>query len=167
MTLGDFLNYISMHPTYVFAYFIGIPILAFLIGLATKKQSYDSSWSYVFSGLIYAVSVPGIFTITLMIYTFFFERRSILDINLTTQVLPIVSMIATFLIIKKFVPLNYIPGFNEIGNLFSMIIVAILALWLLDKTRIMVISFMPFHYLIIILIALLIGIRLLWRNFSK
>jgi cytochrome b561 len=48
-----------------------------------------------------------------------------------------------------------------------MIVVAILALWLLDKTRIMVISFVPFHYLILILIALLAGIRLLWRSFSK
>lgn len=80
-----------------------------------------SPWKYLYSFLIYAVTIPGLFAISLSIYLFFFERGSIMDANIFTQVLPIISMLLTISIIRKTVDLDLIPGFNKLSSLMLVI----------------------------------------------
>jgi hypothetical protein len=167
LTLLDFYQFIDTKPLWVMTYFIGLPIGALLIGFISKQNAVNSQWRYVFSGLIYLVSIPGVFSITLLVYQFFFERKSIMDINLVTQLTPIISMICTFYIIKRFVNLNNIPGFNRLGNLVVIIAASIFLLWILEKTRIMIFSFMPLQYLLILFVGILIVIRFAWQRISK
>ena len=112
MTLAEFFEWIGERPGLILSYFIAIPVVALLAGLFNKGEGHLSPWKYLFSVLIYLVAIPGIFAVTLSVYMFLFERRSIMDTNMYTQVLPIFSMIVTILIIKREVDLDLVPGFD-------------------------------------------------------
>jgi hypothetical protein len=167
MTLGEFFEWVGEHPGLLLGYFMGVPLIALLAGMFSKGEGHLSPWKYLYSILIYLVAIPGIFAVTLSIYLFLFERRSIMDTNLYTQVLPVLSMVATILIIKKQVSLDLVPGFDRISGLILIIASLISLMWIIDKTHIYAITFMPFYVVILILLAGFFVIRLGLRRMAR
>ena len=159
MTLGDVFETIGHNPTFLLFYFLALPLTAVLAGLLGKNEGHLSPWKYLYSTIIFLICVPGIFAITLNVYLFLFERKSIMDTNVYTQILPVILMVFTLWIISKNVSFDQIPGFNKISGL-AMIILAVFAImWILEKTHIIAITFLPFHFVILIFITLFIVIR--------
>jgi hypothetical protein len=165
MNLQDFFNWIGSNPKIVLFYFLCIPIFASLIGFLANEKASSAPSLYLYSSLIYLVSIPGIFAMTLNIYLFLFERKSVFDANVYLQILPIFSMIATLIIIRNKVDLNLVPGFDRISGLITMITCAICFMWFLDRTHIYVFSYMPFWQVAAILIGLILIMRVGWKNF--
>mgnify|MGYP001288399802 CR=1 FL=1 len=159
MTLGEFFEIIGRSPNLILFYFLALPLTAFLAGVLGKNEGHLSPWKYLYSSVIFLVCVPGIFAITLNIYLFLFERRSIMDANLYTQVLPIILMLITLWIVSRNVKFEEIPGFNRISGLVIVIVAVLLIMWIMEKTHIIAITFMPFYYVFIIFIALFLAIR--------
>lgn len=166
MTLGEFFEWTGEHPFLLLSFFIGIPLISLLAGAFSKGEGHLSPWKYLYATLIYLTAIPGIFAVTLSIYLFLFERRSIMDTNLYTQVLPIFSMIATLLIIKKQVDLDLVPGFDKISGLILIIASLMVLMWIIDKTHIYAITFLPFYVVILILLASFFVIRLGMRRIA-
>jgi len=164
MTLGQFFEVVSAEPSIVIFYFFALPFTAFLAGIFGKGDGHLSPWKYLYSGLVYFACIPGIFALTLSIYLFLFERKSIMDTNIYTQILPVFCMIITLWLIRKNVNLRFIPGFGRINSLFFMITVLISLMWILEKTHIWVISFIPFYQFILFFILLLVIIRIAWTR---
>jgi len=156
MTLGEFFELCSNSPALVISYFVGIPAIAFLAMLLSRGKGGDSPWKYLYAVLIYLVCVPGIFAFTLNAYLFLFENMRILDTNLYTQVLPILSMIVTIWIITKSTSLDNVPGFDKLAGLLILIAVIFILMWILDKTRILTFTYIPFTYVVLILAGLLL-----------
>lgn len=167
MTLGDFFTLLDENSFYVVLYFTLIPITAFIAGFMGKNEGHLSPWKYLYSTLIYLVCVPGIFAVTLNVYKFLFERGSIFDLNIFTQVLPTISMIATLLLIRSSVSLDRIPGFGKLSGMATMILVLFTAMWFLEKTRIIIFSYMPIGYFFLLLIFLLIIFRYGWSKMMR
>ncbi len=167
MTLQDFFTLLAGHPTWILAFFILLPLTALVLGWITKGEEGSSPWKYLYSALIYLSCVPGIFAVTLSVYFFVFERRSILQTDIYTQVLPVVSMIATLLILRRNVDLDLIPGFDKISGLIMMIAASLALMWFVDRTHIYVISFLPFWQAVLIFIALLVVVRWGWSKFTR
>ena len=167
MTLQDFFNLLAENPFWIVAYFLLIPFTALLAGILGKGEGHLDPWRYLYSTLIYLVCVPGIFAVTLSVYVFIFERRSIFQTDIYTQILPVVSMIATLLLIRRNVDLNHIPGFDKITGLIMMITAVFAFMWVLDKTHIWVVSYVPFWQGILIFIGLLMVIRWGWGKMAK
>jgi phosphoglycerol transferase MdoB-like AlkP superfamily enzyme len=166
MTLGDFFNKVNEHPMVVLAFFVLVPLLSLLVGLLSGKKAGETPWTSIQSGLIYVVAAPAVFAVMLTFYLFFFERRSIFDTNIITQVVPVLSLAQTLLIIRRFVPLKFVPGFNKIGDLLAMLALIFGVLWILDRTRIFVFTMMPFQYILIGLVAMVVLVRFFWRRLS-
>lgn len=166
MTLQDFFNYLNANHQVLLFYAVAIPLSAFLTGLFSKGEGHLSPWKYLYSFMIYLVCVPGIFALMLNVYLFLFERQSVWQVNMYTQLLPILVMVVTLLIIKKFVSLDDIPGFGKIGGLVVMVNAVLLIMWFLDKTHIYVFSYMPFSQVVLIIVGLLIAIRFAWRRMA-
>lgn len=166
MTLQDFFNYLNANHQVLLFYAVAIPLSAFLTGLFSKGEGHLSPWKYLHSFMIYLVCVPGIFALMLNVYLFLFERQSVWQVNMYTQLLPILVMVVTLLIIKKFVSLDDIPGFGKIGGLVVMVTAVLLIMWFLDKTHIYVFSYMPFSQVVLIIVGLLIAIRFAWRRMA-
>ena len=164
MTLRESFQLLAEHPEYIIFYFAIIPIMAFLAGILGKGEGHLSPWRYLYSALIYFVCVPGIFSITLSVYNFLFERRSIMEADVFAQVLPIISMVVTLLLIRRNVNLDYIPGFDKLSGLVTVISAALIIMWFVDHTRIIVFSYLPFQYVVLIFIGLLLIIRYGWSK---
>lgn len=159
MTLGEFFQSCSDNPTTLLFFFIGLPVIALMAGFFGKNEGHLSPWKYLYSTLIYLGAIPGIFAITLSIYMFFFERGSILNANIYTQILPIISMLATFWIIRKNVSFDAIPGFDKINGLIFFLSILIILLWILEKTNIYVFTYMPFFQFLLLFVAMIFLLR--------
>ena len=167
MTLKEFFDLLAANPIYIIAFFLLIPLTAFIGTLIGKEEEEEPVWKVFYSTLIYLVAVPGIFSVTLNVYLFLFERRSIMEADVYTQVLPIFSMFVTLMLIQKAVNLNNLPGFGKLSGLIWMIGAVMLIMWFMEKTRIYVFSYMPIQYVFFILIGLLLVFRLGWSRLSK
>ncbi len=117
--------------------------------------------------IIYAVMIPGIFALFFNIYLFLFEKHSILNFDIFVQILPIVSMIITLLVIRRYVSFDKIPGFDKISGLIMVISSIIILLWFANKFRIVAFTYMPFYYLGIIFLVLLLAINLGLKKFIR
>ncbi len=167
MTLQDFFNFLVSNPFWIISYFLLIPFTALLAGIFGKDEGQEDPWKYLYSALIYLVCVPGIFAVFFNLYLFIFERRSIFQTEIFTQLLPIVSMFVTMLLIRRNVSLDLIPGFDKITGLFMMITAAFAFFWVLDKTHIIIISFLPLWQGALIFIGLLLVMRWGWGRLAK
>jgi hypothetical protein len=98
----------------------------------------------LYAVLIYAVCIPCILALTLNVYLFLFERRSIFQADIFAQILLVFSMITTLLIIQKNADFEHIPGFNRISGLVMMITASIALMWFLDRTHIIIFISMNF-----------------------
>lgn len=168
MTLRQLFDLISGNPAYILFYFAIIPFAALLANLLGKGEGYLSPWKFLYSILIYAVCIPGIFAVTLSVYFFLFEKRSILDTDVYIQLLPILSMILTLLIIRRNVDFDDIPGFDKLSGLMMMIAATLGIMWFIDRTHIYAITYLRFEVVLLIFFALLLIIRFGWsRIFAR
>ena len=167
MTLNDFFVAVADNQYYAIAFFAIIPVCAFLVGLIGGQKDHLSPWKYIYTILIYLVSIPGIFAVALNCYLFLFQRRDIMETELLTQVLPIISLLITFAIIRNNVKLDFIPGFDKISGLWLMLFATMFLMWFLEKIHIVVFSFLPFQYLLGFFGVLFLVIYVGWRKFAS
>lgn len=167
MKLSEFFDLISNNPTIVIFYVIALPLTAYLSCVFGKGEGHLSPWKYVHSVLIYLACIPGIFAIVLNLYLFVFERQSIMDTNLYTQILPIITMMFTLMFISKNVPLKSIPGFGKVSGLMIVLFSIFILMWIMEKTRLLIFSYMPIQYVGLLFLAILIAVMYGFRKFVK
>ena len=154
MTLQDCFDLLAANPAIIIFFFCAVPLTAILACELDRGDSHLSPWKYLYAVLVYLVTIPGLFAVVLNIYLIIFEGRSIMDIDIYTQILPIVSMLITLYIIKKNVNLDEIPGFDKLSGLMMIIFAFMAIFWILDKTRIVAFTHFPFYYILLLFVAL-------------
>ena len=159
MTLGEFLQQFSAHHELILFYAVAVPLTALLAGIFGKGQGHQSPWKYLYAVLVYMACLPGIFSVTLSGYLWFVEGHSVLDSDIFTQIIPVLVMVLTLWLITRSVSLDRVPGFERISGLITLIIIVFVILWVLEKTRILFISFFPFPLAILAILALITGGR--------
>lgn len=164
MTLAQFFDYLSSHPSALLWYYIALPIIACLTLLFGKGVGHTSPWKYVYSLIVYLSAIPGLFAVTLGIYLVVFEHRSIMQVDIYTQVLPVISMIVTLGLVRRNVSYDSIPGFEKLSGLLMVIMGLLILLWILEKTHILAITFLPFYMVIGIFVLLLFILLRGWKK---
>lgn len=167
MTLAEFFDWLSDRPIFLLCYFLLIPFTAFLAGVFGKNEGHLTPWKQFYAVLIYLIAVPGIFSVALDIYLFLFERRSIMQANLYTQILPVLSMVATLLIIRRNVDFRHIPGFKKLSGLIFVLAATMALFWILDRTRIYVITFLRWEVALLMFAGLFAVIYFGWNRMVK
>lgn len=160
MTLREFFEYLTETPAILIFYFLICPITALLAWWLGKGEGGISPWKYLYGVLVYLICIPGIFSITLNIYLFLFERKSIWEVDIFTQILPIISMLLTLIFIRKNVSFDLIPGFDKLSALMLIIGLILILMWFIDRTHIISITFIPFQYVLIIFVLIVLLINL-------
>ncbi len=165
MTFRDLFNYAAAQPGSIALFLLAIPVLAFLLNMWAGETAPDIwRWRYLYAALVYAACIPGMFAVTLNIYLFLFERQSIWDMNLVLQLLPILTMVATLMLIRRKLPFQYIPGFGRLSSFLTLIAALIGVLWFVDRLRLVAFTYVPFSYIVIGFVALLLIIRFAWSR---
>jgi hypothetical protein len=166
MTVQEFFDLLAANSVAVLTFFFCLPFSALLSNYLSGASAASAPWKYLYSGLIYLVSIPGLFALTLLFYLFLFERVNVMELDIVLHILPIVSMIATILIIQKKVSLDLIPGFDKITGFLTVITVVLIVLWVLDRTRLWVVTFLPLPFALLIFAVLLVLFLWGWRRIS-
>jgi hypothetical protein len=168
MTLRELFGLIGENPTLILFYFSLLPTIALLANFMGKGEGNIAPWKHLYSVIIFLVSIPGIFAVTLNMYLFLFEKRSIFDTDIYTQILPIVSMVFTLYTIRQNADFEHIPGFNKLSAMISMIVCTLIFMWIIDRTHFIVFTNMPFQYALGLFFILFVIIRMSWSKiFSK
>lgn len=158
MTTRDLFLWLDGHTWLLAVCLLLPPLLAFVLRLSIPRQRSESSyWRYIYSGLIYATTVPGILSMVVTGYIFFFTRESLLDVNLVTYVLPIVAMLVTLQVIARSVSLERIPGFRRLSGLMVLLAVSFVIVLIISKMRVWLV-FGGSIFLFIILAVLVFGV---------
>ncbi|MFN0213521.1 MAG: hypothetical protein ACKVT2_04640 [Saprospiraceae bacterium] len=161
MTLRELFDYLSANPLSIAAYFSILLVTAILAGTLGKGEGHRSPWKYLYSAIVYLVCVPGIFAAALAVYLFLFEQGgSIYNVNLLTQVLPVVAMIVTLNIVGRNVEFDYIPGFGRLTDLIMTIFTVYLMMYLLNRLHLVAWVYVPVQWLLLIIAGLLLVVRL-------
>jgi len=159
MTLKEFFDMLGQTPSSVLSYFLLIPLTALLAWLLGRGEGHLTPWKYLYSVLVFLVCIPGVTSAALDLYLFLFEKRSIMDANIYTQILPILSMVVTLALIRQNVSFDDVPGFGKIGGLITLISIILVFMWFVDRTHIVVFSYMPVQQLLLIFVGLLLAAR--------
>jgi hypothetical protein len=116
------------------------PVAAWLCGVAHGRGcGGNAPWKYFYSVLVYLSCVPGTFAAVITAYTFFFTRENLMDVNPLVYFLPLVSMVATLVLIHKNVAFDLVPGFDRLEGLMVMIACSFVFALAIQKTKIWVV----------------------------
>jgi hypothetical protein len=164
MTLSQLFNAISQNPWPAVVYFIILPLTAWVVGQVAHGSRDVKFWSLIYSIIVYAVCIPGIFAVTLNIYLFLFERQSIWQANVVLQFLPVISMAITLMLIKSKIPFSLIPGFGKLSGFLTLIAALIGVMWFFDRIHLVAFTYVPFSVILIGFVFTLIAIRFAWSK---
>ncbi len=90
-------------------------------------------WNALYTIIIYAVSIPGMFSLSLCAYALFFTHENLLDQDVIVYIAPTAAMIVTLVLCAKTVDLNKVPGFGRITGLMATLGVTFLVIMLLSR----------------------------------
>ena len=139
MTTRDLIQLAGQHPVGLLLVFVAPPVLAWLAGsLQGNGRGKLPPWKYLYAVLVYLVCVPGMFAGVITAYTLFFSRENLLDANLLVYFLPVASMVATLVLIRKNVSFDDVPGFDRLSGLMVMVACSFVIALVIQKTRIFV-----------------------------
>lgn len=138
MTLEHLIHIADKHPFIPLLYLISIPFLTWMLSFFHKPRYVaKNSIKILYAVLIYAACIPGILALVLTLYSLFFIFQNLIKVNLMVYFMPIISMVATLVIIKKRVgDFQSIPGFKRLSGLMILIGGTFIILLIIQKTNI-------------------------------
>ena len=155
MTLDDLLQLLGKNPL-VLVGALGVPPLAALLlgAVHGAKNGGHLPWKYLYTLLVYATCIPGMFASVLTGYLFLFRNENLLKLDLLVYVLPIVAMIASLLLIRRNVAsFDEIPGFGRLSGLMLLMALSFAAAFALHRLNFGIVFLAPLAQLGVIAIA--------------
>ena len=154
MTVNQFLAYLAEHQWLVAAVLLGIPLFCALLNQTQQRATARTPIHYLYSAAVFTTAIPGLFAAIVVFYSMFFIRTNLLDANLVLYFLPLVSMAATLLIVKRRVGFDILPGFDRLAGLMILLGVVCLVLFFLYRLRFVIGFFASIEQLLVAGVAI-------------
>jgi|TARA_Y100000310_G_scaffold344877_2_gene460210 hypothetical protein len=168
MSIQDLFEQVGNYPLIIIGFFALPPLLAWLMAQFTiPKEGPLTAWDYGYSVLIYLVGVPGTVAVVLIAYSLFMVRQNLLEVDFLIYFLPVISMVATFLLIARSSDLDRLPGFERLSGLMMLIGLSFLVVLIIFKLRILVGFFASLESLVAIGIVLFILFKVTARKLFR
>lgn len=162
MTLQELINTISLHPNTILAYYAVLVAIAVIFALYINRENFKSPFTYIYATIVYAVSIPAMLSVILIIYGLFFRHTDFLQVDVLAYFLPIAVLILILILFNKTVGLSQIPGFGRISGLFAIILLSFMMTYFIQKTFIGIFFIGNFKTLLILFLAVLVLIKIAW-----
>ena len=140
MTPRDWLLWLAQEPLFIAGFLVALPVLAFLLGLLHRRGAgNDAPWKYLYSALVYAACIPGMFAAAITLYMVLFAGENLLDVNMLVTLGPIASMAATLALASRNVDFGPLPGFGRLSGLMVVLGLTFAIVFALSRTRIWIV----------------------------
>jgi len=133
MSVNDFLIFFGHFQWHLAIYFMALPFICVIFTFRYRDSVQPGPRAYLFSGLIYLASLPGVSALMLVSYTLFILRGNLLEVNILLYVLPIVSMFGVYGAIARVANFNNLPGFDRLSGLLIIIALVCLSVFFLYR----------------------------------
>ncbi len=167
MTLQDLIHWLSDQPHLIISYYVILGIISLLGLLFIKRRNFTAPITYLYGGLMYAIAIPGVVAVLLVLYSVFLQRTNLLQLELITYFVPIIAMCILLMIIHKTVPISSIPGFGKFSGLLLMIGITCVITYIAQRLFFGVFFVGKFEYLIGFFLLLLIGVKIAWDKIIR
>lgn len=141
MTLNEALSQLSSYTKETAIYFAILILIAVVFSYLYKPHQRTNYVSYILSTIIYLVSIPGLFSLTLFFYSLLIIKNNLLDLDIVIYYLPIAAMISVFFIIARKADFKDLPGFDRLWGLMLMLFSVYAFIFILFHMRIHIIFF--------------------------
>jgi hypothetical protein len=166
MSIQDIITWFDSHHAAVLYYF-GIALVLALLCTYIVNAKNISTIKYVMSFIVYAVTIPGVLALFLLLYNILFLGSSMLQLGLVTYFLPIVAMILILLILNRKIKMSKLPGFTRLSSLIIIIGISFVLLFILQRSYFGVIFLGGFTQLLLVFAVIMIVLRVAWNKFAK
>jgi hypothetical protein len=167
MTIEELIARMNDNATALFIFLAAAPLLALLLNAVVTASNYPKGVNYGYSVALYMTCLPGICALLLTLYSFFFLRQNMLQVNIWVYFLPIVAMLVTLAIIRRKIPFDKIPGSQRITSFLLLIAVSFILTYLLQKTQIYIgiFAWMGMKSLLILFAVIFFVLYYSWNKF--
>lgn len=168
VSVNDLIAAMAHHPEYIALYLGLLPLLGFLASYNIKFGLATAPIKIILSCIIYLAALPGMLASALVFYSLLILHQNILNVNALIYFAPIISMIATFTLIKRKIAFNRLPGFDRLSGLMMLLFITCLIVLLLYRFRLVVGFFGSLSHLLIAGVVIFIAFKIaLHKLFSK
>ncbi|MCC7429970.1 hypothetical protein IT568_03915 [bacterium] len=165
MNLNDLIAFSGSYSKFLTVVFVLTPLFAFVYGkVHSKGNGTNFPHKFVYSFLVYFTCVPGIFSSVLIVYSIFFLKTNLLQVNFFVYFLPVLSMIFSLAIIKKNVELDFVPGFDRLVGLCTLLSMTFAVVFFLLNTRVWLVFGSSF--LSLVLLVTFVFLLLKWGFYT-
>lgn len=166
MTIEDLLVYLTNDKTALFLFFMLLPIVTIVITIISGGRSLQKPYSYLYSVLLFVVCIPGMLSVTLWVYSMFFERKALWQLPFFVYYLPIIVMaICIYILKKKRIPIRKLPWTGELYEFLVLLIITFASILIMMKLNI--INFNQPWQLGLFSILCLTIFSLLWKRMAS
>ena len=168
MTIEDLIAKLAGVNSYILlTLFLAPPILALILGRGHRHRPVGlSPWRYLYTVVIYWVSLPGILSGLLTGYTLFFIRQNLLQVNVVTYFVPLISMIITLIIIRRQVSWDEIPGVERLLAFIALIALTFFIMLVILKMRVWVLFHGSIFLLAVIALVCYLLIKFIFNKMN-
>ncbi len=155
MTVEGLISYLSQQRYYVVAIMLAVPVLCILLRLLHGRLRGNlSPWKYIYSVLVYLSCIPGMFSISVILYNLLFLHANLMELDIFVCYLPVLSMLVTLFIMHQIIEINQLPGFDKISGLMIISGIAFFVTLIIDRLQVFVLFYGSIFWLFIICIAI-------------
>ncbi len=166
MTIKSLISDVDTYQNYVIGYFIVLFLVALFTVLIVNQKNMGII-KYAMTTVVYGVTIPGMLAIYLLLYHILFLNTNILNINIVSYFVPILSLLIILVLLGRKVKMSELPGFARLSSLFVMISIAFGIIFVLHRSRFGVLIFSGFMPVLIAFFILMIIMRIAWNRFTN
>lgn len=168
MTINDLIRAASEHQLEVLVYFLIPPLLIWGTGRLHKTRHAGERRPYnlVYATSLYLVSFPGVLAAVLTGYGLLFLRADLRNVPILLYFLPILSMVVTWVLAKRQVNLDRIPGFERLTGFMLAIAICFAVAFALNRLFFGVLFFGSFWGLVIVAVGVFVLFRISMRRMA-
>ncbi|WP_103072174.1 hypothetical protein [Aquimarina sediminis] len=167
MTLQDIINWFSTNPKLILIYFTVVIVLSLLGLVLVNQRNFRPPLNYMYGALVYAATIPGLLALIIILYSFFFLKMNLLEMDVLTYYVPVACMFLSLFIIHKTVPMSRIPGFDKLSGVFVIVGITFVITYILQRMFFGVFFVGRIQYLLLFFVAILIILRIAWKKIVK
>lgn len=165
MSLDHLIEYATKDSMAVLLFFLVLPLLVVLLNSTAAGSGNNAPYNKMYSIIVYAVSIPGILSITIWLYSMLFEHKSLWKLDPFVYYLPVASMAACLILIKKNARFKELPWFGEFYELMILIFVTFMSILLIMELEIL--QFKALWQVALVFIFLFGLLKVGWERFQR